>query len=147
MSKDLFKIFEKYRLGERAMLCLWVNGHCNPFSDCNEVARNLEQTLDMQIGRLELSSKGEWVIRNPLAKAITKEIGRVTVDGIGMINASLPNRHGEFEYYDPRAAAEFLEMPARLARLEEHMENVLKLVKQQSSEDKSGGIMAEGENT
>ena len=43
--------------------------------------------------------------------------------------------------------AEFLEMPARLARLEEHMENVLKLVKQQSSEDKSGGIMAEGENT
>ena len=31
MSQDLLKIFEKYRLGERAMLCLWVNGqlkHC-----------------------------------------------------------------------------------------------------------------------
>jgi hypothetical protein len=26
MNQDLFKIFEKYRLGERAMLCLWVNG-------------------------------------------------------------------------------------------------------------------------
>src|SRR5215469_8059915 len=30
MSQDLLKIFEKYRLGERAMLCLWVNGHLNP---------------------------------------------------------------------------------------------------------------------
>src|SRR5215469_10252986 len=27
------------------------------FSDCNEVAKHLEQVLDMQIGRLELSSK------------------------------------------------------------------------------------------
>ena len=30
MSQDLLKIFEKYRLGNRAMLCLWVNGHLNP---------------------------------------------------------------------------------------------------------------------
>jgi hypothetical protein len=29
MSQDLFKIFEKYRLGERAILCLWVNGQLN----------------------------------------------------------------------------------------------------------------------
>jgi hypothetical protein len=29
MSQDLFKIFEKYRLGDRAMLCLWVNGQLN----------------------------------------------------------------------------------------------------------------------
>jgi len=29
MNQDLFKIFEKYRLGERAMLCLWVNGQLN----------------------------------------------------------------------------------------------------------------------
>jgi hypothetical protein len=29
MSQDLFKIFEKYGLGERAMLCLWVNGQLN----------------------------------------------------------------------------------------------------------------------
>jgi hypothetical protein len=29
MSQDLFKIFEKYRLEERAMLCLWVNGQLN----------------------------------------------------------------------------------------------------------------------
>jgi hypothetical protein len=29
MSQDLFKIFEKYGLGERAMLCLWLNGQLN----------------------------------------------------------------------------------------------------------------------
>ena len=29
MNQDLFKIFGKYRLGERAMLCLWVNGQLN----------------------------------------------------------------------------------------------------------------------
>ena len=29
MSQDLSKIFEKYRLGERAMLCLWANGQLN----------------------------------------------------------------------------------------------------------------------
>jgi hypothetical protein len=51
----------------------------------------------MQIGRLELSSKAEWVIYNPLAKAITNKIGRVTVEGVGMINASLPDRYGEFQ--------------------------------------------------
>jgi hypothetical protein len=29
MTEDLFKIFEKYRLGERAMLYLWVKGQLN----------------------------------------------------------------------------------------------------------------------
>ena len=29
MNHDLLKIFEKYRLGERVMLCLWVNGQLN----------------------------------------------------------------------------------------------------------------------
>jgi hypothetical protein len=29
MTKDLFKIFEKYRLDDRAMLCLWHNGQIN----------------------------------------------------------------------------------------------------------------------
>jgi hypothetical protein len=55
------------------------------FSDCTEVAKHLEQIFDMQIGRLELSSKGEWVVYNPLAKAITNTTGRITVDGVGKI--------------------------------------------------------------
>lgn len=132
------------------------------FSDCNEVAKNLEQTLDMQIGRLELSSKAEWVIYNPLAKAITNEIGRVTVEGVGMINASLPNRYGEFEFHDPRAAAEFLEMPGRITRLEQQQQEqltdvdvikqdikeVLNLIKQGKSysEDKGDNLVGDTPN-
>ena len=38
MTQDLFKIFEKYRLEERAMLCLWVNGQLNT------AIRDLERT-------------------------------------------------------------------------------------------------------
>jgi len=119
------------------------------FSDCDEVAKNLEQRFDMQIGRLELSSKGEWIVYNPLAKAITNITGRVTVDGIGKINASLPNRYGEFEFHDPRATAEFLEMPGRIARLEQGFKEVLDLVKQQGkscSDDKSGYLVGDKPN-
>jgi hypothetical protein len=59
------------------------------FSDCNEVAKNLEQIFDMQIGTPEPSSKGEWVIYNPLARAVTNMTGRATVDSTVKINASL----------------------------------------------------------
>jgi hypothetical protein len=120
-----------------------------------EVAKNLEQILDMQIGRLELSLKGEWVIYNPLAKAITNTTGRVTVDGIGMINASLPGRFGEFEFHDPRTAAEFLVMPGRLAKLEQDvdgikqdMKEILNWIKQQGrsySENKGGELVVENQ--
>ena len=102
-----------------------VKLYCNLLLDCNDVAKNLEQTLDMRIGRLELSSKGEWVVYHPLAKAITDKIGRVTIDGIGKINASLPGRFGEFEFYDPRTAAEFLCMTRLLARLEQKVDKLL----------------------
>jgi predicted transcriptional regulator len=91
---------------------------------CNDVAKNLEQTLDMKIG-LERSSRGEWVVYNPLAKVITNKIGQVSLEGIGKINASLPNRYGEFEFYDPRAAAGFLEMPRRVAKLEHDIGHLL----------------------
>jgi predicted transcriptional regulator len=94
------------------------------FSDCDKVAKHLEQVLDMQIGRFELSSKGEWVVSNPLAKAITNKIGRVNVEGVGMINASLPKRYGEFEFHDPRAAAEFMVMPQRLVKLEQDVDGI-----------------------
>jgi biotin operon repressor len=92
------------------------------FHDCNDAANKIEQTLDIKIGRLEPSSKGEWVVYHPLAKKITKTIGRVTVKDIGKINASMPGRFGEFEFYDPRIAAEFLHMPMRLARLEQKVD-------------------------
>lgn len=121
------------------------------YSDCEKVAKHLEQIFDMQIGELELSSKAEWVVYSPLAKGITSKIGRITVDGVGKINASLPNRYGEFEFDDPRAAAEFLVMPGRISKLEQDvdgikqdMKEILNLVKQQGrsySEDKGDNLV------
>jgi hypothetical protein len=96
---------------------------------CNDVAKELEQTLDTRIGRLELSSKGEWVIHNSLAKTITEYTGSVTVGGVGKINASLPGRLGEFEFHDPRRAAEFMDMPRRVARLEQKIDRLLEYYK------------------
>lgn len=29
LNPALYKVFEKYRLGDRAMLCLWYNGQVN----------------------------------------------------------------------------------------------------------------------
>jgi hypothetical protein len=43
-----------------------INLYLRLFSYCDKVAKHFEETLDMQIGRLELSSKGEWVIYNML---------------------------------------------------------------------------------
>jgi hypothetical protein len=106
---------------------------CILLLDCYDEAKKLEENLDMRIGRLELSSKAEWVVYNPLAKAITHNIGRVTVEGIGKINASLPGRFGEFEFYDPRLAAQFLDMPGRITGLERDMKKVLEYHKLQEN--------------
>jgi hypothetical protein len=43
----------------------------------------------MIFGRLGLSSTGEWIVYDtPLAKAISKLLVQVTIDGVGKINAS-----------------------------------------------------------
>jgi hypothetical protein len=96
------------------------------YYDCSEVARKLEQTLDMKIGRLELEHGPEWVVYDPLAKLISKHNGQVTVDQLGKINASKPLRRGELEYYDPRFAAEYLSMPRRISNIEKLLEDLVK---------------------
>jgi len=40
MNRDLLKVFEKYRLGDKSMLCLWRNGHLS--SALRERSRELE---------------------------------------------------------------------------------------------------------
>jgi hypothetical protein len=42
----------------------------------------------MIFGRLGLSSTGEWIVYDPLAKAISKLLVQVTIDGVRRINAS-----------------------------------------------------------
>jgi hypothetical protein len=95
-------------------------------NECNEVARKLEQTLEMEIGRLEIEPGAEWVVYDPVASIISKQNGQVTVDQLGKINASKPLRRGELEYFDPRFAAEYLAMPRRISNIEKLLEDLVK---------------------
>lgn len=92
------------------------------YHECSEAAEKLEQLLDMGIGGLRFESGVEWVIYDPIAKAVCKHNGQVTSDGLWKINASKPRRRGEVEYFDPRRAAEYFAMPGRLTRLEKLLE-------------------------
>ena len=46
------------------------------YNDCNEVARKLEQLLDMEIGRLELEPGAEWVVYDPLLNSSADTMDR-----------------------------------------------------------------------
>lgn len=92
--------------------------------DCMKVAQELEDRLDMKFGRLELSSKGEWVVYDPVAKAFSKQYGQITVDGIGKVNASKPKRIGEFEFFDPRDCADYMAIPRRISKLEQKQDTI-----------------------
>lgn len=87
--------------------------------DCMQIAYELEDRLEMKIGILHLSSRGEWVVYDPIAKAFSKKFGQITVEGIGKVNASKPKRQGEFEFNDPRACADYMAMPRRVAEIEQ----------------------------
>lgn len=97
--------------------------------DCIAVGNELEESLDVQIGRLRASSKGEWVTYDPVAKSLSNQLGQITVDGIGKVNASKPRRRGEFEWFDPRDCADYMIMPKRLANMESAIEEIRNLLK------------------
>jgi hypothetical protein len=45
MNRDLLKVFEKYRLGNKSMLCLWRNGYLS----CALRERSREQELQARL--------------------------------------------------------------------------------------------------
>jgi DNA-binding MarR family transcriptional regulator len=92
--------------------------------DCTKAAEKIEDTLRLVIGRLELSSRAEFVIYDPVAKMISKYLGQVTIDGIGKMNASGPKHVGEFEFHDPRACADYMVMPRRLHNMEQQQQRI-----------------------
>lgn len=94
--------------------------------DCITLCNELEGRLDIQIGRLHPSSKGEWVVYDPVAKSLSTQLGQITVDGVGKVNASRPRRRGEFEWFDPRDCAGYMAMPKRLANIEQQQYSILK---------------------
>lgn len=101
--------------------------------DCTKVLDDLVGKFGMKFGRLQISSRPEFVVYNPLAKSISKYNGQGTVDGMGKINASKPMKQGEFEFHSPIAAAEFMAMPATSNSLREEMiKEIRSLMKEKS---------------
>jgi DNA-binding MarR family transcriptional regulator len=93
---------------------------------CVNVMLELNDKFGLRVGPLELGSRGEWLVYDPVAKSFCKNTGhgQVTYDGIGKVNASPPRHIGEFEFHDPRALLDYLEMPKRLQNIEKMLERM-----------------------
>lgn len=96
--------------------------------DCISVITALHERFGIKLGPLQLSSRPEWVVYDPVAKNFSKYNGQVTVNGLGKVNASKPRRIGEFEFSDPRMTADYMAMPRRLYKVEQSVEQILKIL-------------------
>lgn len=88
---------------------------------CKAAAKKIQESLEVEIGELEVSSRAEYVVYSSLAKEISKSIGQIDVKGIGKLNSSRPHRRGEFEFEDPRTALEFITIVDRVRILEKRV--------------------------
>jgi DNA-binding Lrp family transcriptional regulator len=103
--------------------------------ECSKVAHTLDDRIGLEVGRLEQSSRGEWLTYDPIAGSFCKLHGQVTYEGIGKVNASKPREIGEFEFHDPRALHDYLLMPRRLKTVEDKVDEVLKLLNEKTQAD------------
>ena len=92
--------------------------------ECINVILKLNDTMGLRVGPLQLGSRGEWVVYDPVASAFCKMNGQVTYEGVAKVNASRPRAIGEFEFFDPRALLNYLLMPPRLKKVESITEKI-----------------------
>lgn len=87
-------------------------------SDCMNTLHKLQDTIGLTVGRLQLSSRAEWTVYDPVAREFCKHNGQVAYKGLGKVNASKPRHIGEFEFHDPRAMLDYMLMPQRVKIIE-----------------------------
>jgi len=87
--------------------------------DCMNAIFTLYDRIGIKVGRLQVGSRGEWLVYDPIAGAFCN------YDGLAKVNASKPRRVGEFEFHDPRALADYLAMPRRIDKMERMLEKLL----------------------
>ena len=111
-------------------------------SECMNVMLELYDKIGLKVGRLQLSSRGEWLVYDPIAREFCKTNGQVTYEGIGKVNASRPRSVGEFEFHDPRALTDYLLMPKRIEQIENKVQFLIDLSSQKDllNHDQSAGI-------
>jgi predicted transcriptional regulator len=109
---------EDYEGNPHAIYCLLQ-------TNCLSVIQQIQTIHKMSIGPIELSSNGEWVVYDPVAKAVSKQFN-VNIPGVAKINASKPVKRGEFEFPTPYSAASYLNAIDMIPELLETMKKVLK---------------------
>jgi hypothetical protein len=98
------------------------------FYECNKAAESLSDRIGLEVGKLELSSRGEWLVYDPIARSFCKIHGQVRYEGVAKVNASKPREIGEFEFHDPRALHDYLLMPQRLKNVEGTLRELSEIV-------------------
>jgi hypothetical protein len=94
---------------------------------CVNAILELHNRLGLKVGHLELGSRGEWLVYDPVAKSFCKNTGQITINGVGKVNASPPRHIGEIEFYDPRNLVDYMLMPKRVQNIESMLEKALNL--------------------
>ncbi len=96
-------------------------------TNCLNVVRQVQNIYNMHIGLIELSSNGEWVVYDAVAKAVSKQYN-VNIPGIAKINASKPVKRGEFEFPTPYDASLYLSAIKRIPDLVVKVDKILRLL-------------------
>lgn len=91
------------------------------YYECQRAAEKLQDLIGLKIGHLEVSSRPEWVIYDPVAREFCKYNGQITIHRAAKINASAPRSLGEFEFCDPYSALEYLRMPRTVCDMNERI--------------------------
>jgi predicted transcriptional regulator len=93
--------------------------------ECVNALSTLQDRTGLRVGKLEVSSKPEWLVYDPVAKAFCKHNGQVTYEGIGKVNASKPRRIGEIEFHDPRNLIDYMNMPITVKNIETKLDFII----------------------
>lgn len=92
--------------------------------ECVNALTELYTRIGLRVGKLEISSKPEWLVYDPVAKMFCKYHGQITYEGIGKVYVSKPRRIGEIEFHDPRNLIDYLTMPKRVKNIETKLDIV-----------------------
>jgi predicted transcriptional regulator len=98
--------------------------------ECYNVLLDLHDKIGLKVANLQLGSRGEWLVYDPIARAFCKHNGQVNYAGIAKVNASKPRNIGEFEFHDPRALKDYLMMPYRLKNIEKQIRKIMEQLEQ-----------------
>lgn len=101
--------------------------------ECINATLELYDKIGLRIGRLQVCSKPEWAVYDPVAREFCKHNGQVTYNGIGKVNASKPRKIDELEFFDPRELLDYMLMPHRLKDVETMVKKILELLEQKNS--------------